>query len=194
MDLKKFALQYVEGLCERLTAIDQEKLEQLMLLIRDAIEKNRIIFVCGNGGSAAISSHFVCDYVKGIRVGNDTVVKMVCLNDNIPMITAISNDIGYEEVFAYQLSSLGGRGDLLIVVSSSGNSSNIVRVLEEAKRMGITTCALVGFSGGEARRLSNLAIHIDSSNYGIVEDSHHVIMHLITQYLARSENTEVPKE
>ena len=128
MDFQKSHADYVVAVQRALSDLSVLDLERVMLAIQATIKKKAAIFICGNGGSSAIASHFVCDYVKGVRTRSGDYPKMFCLNDNVPISTAISNDIGYEEVFSYQLSSLASNEDALLVVSSSGNSPNILKV------------------------------------------------------------------
>ena len=130
------------------------------------------VFACGNGGSAAIANHLQCDHVKGIRTGTDLPPGCMSLSTNVELLTAIANDIGYEDVFVYQLQSQARPGDVLIAVSSSGRSPNIVRALTWARDHGLRTIALTGFGGGDARAVAEVAIHVDGANYGIVEDLH----------------------
>jgi len=142
------------------------------------------VYVAGNGGSAAISDHLVCDCVKNVSTNSTLSPRVVSLVSNVPMLTAISNDISYEESFSYYFERLSiNPNDMLIVISSSGNSPNIVKVLESAKKKGIKTAALVGFSGGKAKDLADVSIHIPIKNYGVCEDLHQSVMHIVSQYL-----------
>lgn len=147
------------------------------------------MFSCGNGGSAAIANHLQCDHVKGVRTATDLVPRVVSLSANVELITAIANDMAYEDVFVYQLQSQSGPGDVLIAVSSSERSPNIVRALTWARDHDIRTIALTGFSGGQARAVAEVTIHVDSANYGIVEDLHQGIMHALAQYIRQSRMT-----
>ncbi len=144
------------------------------------------MFSCGNGGSAAIANHMQCDHVKGLRTGTDLSPRFVSLSSNVEVLTAIANDLAYEDVFAYQLQSQSGPGDVLVAVSSSGRSPNIVRALTWARDNGLETIALTGFTGGGARTVADVAIHVDSANYGIIEDLHQAITHALAQYLRQS--------
>ena len=114
---------------------------------------------------------------------------MVSLASNVELITAIANDIGYDDVFAYQIRTQARPGDVLLAISSSGRSPNIIRALRAARNSGVSTIALTGFGGGDARRIADVCIHVDASNYGIVEDLHQAIMHALAQYIRQSRMT-----
>jgi D-sedoheptulose 7-phosphate isomerase/D-glycero-D-manno-heptose 1,7-bisphosphate phosphatase len=144
------------------------------------------VFVCGNGGSASIANHLQCDHVKGIRVGTELHTRVTSLSTNVEILSAIANDIGYDAVFEFQLESMARPGDVLVAVSSSGRSPNIVRALSWAENHGMQTIAMTGFGGGDARRVAGVSIHVDAYNYGIVEDAHQACMHLLAQYARQS--------
>ena len=144
------------------------------------------MFSCGNGGSASIANHMQCDHVKGIRTATDLAPQVLSLSTNVELLTAIANDIGYENVFVYQLQSQSQPGDVLIAVSSSGRSPNIVQALTWARDHGLRTIAITGFDGGAARAVAEVSIHVDCTNYGIVEDLHQAIMHALAQYIRQS--------
>jgi phosphoheptose isomerase len=144
------------------------------------------VFACGNGGSAAIANHLQCDHLKGIRTATDLVPRVVSLSSSIELITAIANDLAYENVFSYQLQSQSASGDVLIAISSSGSSPNILRALTWARDHDLRTIALTGFSGGEAMNIADVAIHVSGANYGVVEDLHQAIMHALAQYIRQS--------
>jgi D-sedoheptulose 7-phosphate isomerase/D-glycero-D-manno-heptose 1,7-bisphosphate phosphatase len=147
------------------------------------------MFACGNGGSASIANHLQCDHVKGIRTATDLAPRVMSLSTNVELLSAIANDMGYENVFVYQLQSHARPGDALIAVSSSGRSPNIVHALTWARDHGLRTVALTGFDGGAARTVAEVAIHVDCANYGIVEDLHQGIMHALAQYIRQSRMT-----
>jgi len=136
-----------------------------------------------HGGSAAISEHFVCDFLKGSSTGTDISPVIYSLSSNVPTLTAVANDIDYESVFSFPLERYGEKGDILICVSSSGNSPNIVKAIKTAKTLGMISVSFVGFSGGKARDESDYSIHIPNENYGVVEDTHHSLMHILAQYV-----------
>jgi phosphoheptose isomerase len=127
--------------------------------------------------------------VKGVRNGTDLQSRVVSLSSNVELLTAIANDVGYHDAFAYQLRAQSRPGDVLVVISSSGSSPNIVEALQWANDNNLRTIALTGFEGGGARSIAEIAIHVDSSNYGIVEDLHQSIMHAMAQYIRQSRMT-----
>ena len=127
--------------------------------------------------------------MKGVRTTTDLAPRVVSLSANIELLTAIANDMAYEDVFAYQLQSQSGPGDVLIAVSSSGRSPNIVRALTWARDHDLRTIALTGFDGGDAKAVAEVTIHVDGANYGIVEDLHQAIMHALAQYIRQSRMT-----
>ena len=139
--------------------------------------------MCGNGGSAAIANHYICDYLKFLRQHSKLKPKVISLSSNLETITAISNDFNYDQIFRYQAESLFEKNDLLIVISSSGNSRNVKEVVKFSKKKGVKVIGFSGFDGGYLKRNSDISIHIKANNYGISEDSHHILMHLILQYL-----------
>lgn len=142
------------------------------------------IFVAGNGGSAAISNHLCCDFLKGADLRK--VVSMSC---NTPLITAISNDIGYEDSISFQVDKLMCVCfDTLILISSSGNSPNIIKAAKAAKKKNCKVIGLTGFNGGKLAKLADYSLHIPVNNYGIVEDCHQSLMHIISQYIAGEPN------
>jgi phosphoheptose isomerase len=177
---------YLEETVRAAGTIDWAEVERASALLTEAYRAGRTVFSCGNGGSAAIANHLQCDHLKGVRTGTDLTPKVVSLSSNVELITAISNDFGYEEVFSYQLQSQSRPGDVLIAISSSGRSPNIVQALEWAAEHGVRTIALTGFTGGAARAVTEVAIHVDCTNYGIVEDLHQAAMHAMAQYIRLS--------
>ena len=161
-------------------SIDEKKIRLICDLIQKKSIKNNV-FCMGNGGSSSISNHFVCDLVKGNNYSKK--FNMRSLSENIEIITAISNDINFDEIFSFQLKKYAKKNDLIIAISSSGNSKNILKALKLANKMNLYTVSLTGFDGGLAKKISRLNINIDSKNYGVVEDTHSFIMHSITQIL-----------
>lgn len=152
-------------------------------MIMNSIQDDNPIFSMGNGGSAAISDHLACDHGKGVTCNTNFKNYVVSLPSNGALLTAIANDIGYDEVFAFQLQQQRARKGLVIGISSSGSSPNIVRGFEAAKEKGYSTIALVGFEGGKVkeRSLAECIIHVKAFNYGVVEDCHQAIMHTLSQ-------------
>jgi phosphoheptose isomerase len=180
---------YAEEISKAAGSIAPTALDHAAAILLDAYTRGARIFSCGNGGSAAIANHLQCDHLKGVRTNTDLTPRIVSLSSSIVLVTAIANDIGYEDVFAYQLQSQAVAGDVLIAVSSSGRSANIVRALTWARGHSVRTIALTGFDGGEAREISEVTIHVDGANYGIIEDLHQAVMHILAQYIRQSRMT-----
>lgn len=144
------------------------------------------LYIMGNGGSAANADHWVCDYMKGLNEDTNKydilTAKAISLASNGPLVTALANDIGYEHIFAKQLRYHRCQyGDVVLAMSASGNSLNIVNGIIEANELGATTIALTGFTGGQASLMSKINVHVPSTNYGVVEDVHMMILHAISQ-------------
>jgi phosphoheptose isomerase len=167
-------------------SVDAGAVARAAAMIRACVLRDGIIYACGNGGSAAIANHLLCDFHKGMQTGTGRKPRVVSLSSHLELITAIGNDIGYADVFVYQLRTMARPGDMLITISSSGNSENIVRAASFARESGIATLALTGFSGGRSATIADVAVHVDAENYGIVEDVHQSMMHLFAQYLRQS--------
>ena len=177
---------YAEEMARAAKSIDPAMLERAAATLVEAYQRGARIFSCGNGGSASIANHMQCDHVKGIRTATDLSPHVLSLSANVELLTAIANDTGYENVFVYQLQSQSEPGDVLLAISSSGRSPNIVRALTWARDHGLQTIAITGFEGGAARTTAEVSVHVDCANYGIVEDLHQTIMHALAQYIRQS--------
>jgi D-sedoheptulose 7-phosphate isomerase/D-glycero-D-manno-heptose 1,7-bisphosphate phosphatase len=180
---------YASEIARSWQTLDFTALDRAAEILIDAYARRAGVFSCGNGGSASIANHLQCDHVKGVRNKTDLRPRVVSLSNNVELITAIANDVAYEDVFSYQLQSQCMPGDVLIAISSSGRSANIVRALTWARDNGLRTIALTGFEGGAARTVAEVAIHLDCGNYGIVEDLHQAVMHALAQYIRQSRMT-----
>jgi D-sedoheptulose 7-phosphate isomerase/D-glycero-D-manno-heptose 1,7-bisphosphate phosphatase len=177
---------YAAAAARAATSVEPAAFDRAATILLEAYLRGAAVFACGNGGSAAIANHLQCDHVKGVRTATDLTPRVVSLSCNMELLTAIANDLAYEEVFAYQLQSQAQPGDVLIAISSSGRSPNIVRALAWARDHALRTVALTGFDGGDARRVADVTIHVDGTNYGIVEDQHQAVMHALAQYIRQS--------
>jgi len=182
-DLNLYLKKYVNYLSKSILNLDNDQFKKATKLILDRIKKNNTIFVCGNGGSAAIANHYVCDYIKFFRDRAIFKPKIISLSNNLEAITAIANDISYDHVFKYQVESLANKNDLIIIISSSGNSKNIIKLLKFSKKKKIKTIGFSGFDGGYLKKNCTVSIHLNAKNYGISEDGHHILMHIIMQYI-----------
>ncbi len=181
--LNDFFDSYLKLLFNSINKTNKKNLDEAAKAILRTIKNKKKIFICGNGGSAAISNHYICDYLKFFREKTKIKSQVYSLSNNIETITAISNDISYDKIFSYQAESLCRRGDLIIIISSSGNSKNIINLVRYANKNKLVTIGFSGFNGGYLKNNSSISVHINVKNYGISEDSHHILMHLILQYL-----------
>ena len=179
-----FKNDYFKTLSSTFDSINELNLKKIINLLEKNYKKRGIkILVCGNGGSAAISNHFACDHQKIIYETGKIKPFIISLSSNNSLITAISNDNDYSMVFSDQIKQIGSKGDILIVISSSGKSKNIINAIKVAKKLSIKTISFTGFTGGTTKKISDLNIHINSNNYGIIESMHHNLMNLISQYI-----------
>jgi D-sedoheptulose 7-phosphate isomerase/D-glycero-D-manno-heptose 1,7-bisphosphate phosphatase len=177
---------YFEESARAAASIAWPEVDRAAKILTDAYSAGATVFSCGNGGSAAIANHLQCDHLKGVRTATDLSPRVVSLSSNVELLTAIANDIGYDDVFTYQLESQSRTGDVLMAVSSSGRSPNIVRALTWAREHDLYTIALTGFTGGAARTIADVVIHVDCANYGVIEDLHQAAMHAMAQYIRQS--------
>jgi D-sedoheptulose 7-phosphate isomerase/D-glycero-D-manno-heptose 1,7-bisphosphate phosphatase len=180
---------YAEETARAASSVEAAAFAHAAGILLEAYTRGSTVFSCGNGGSAAIANHLQCDHTKNVRTATDLAPRVMSLSVNVELLTAIANDLAYEDIFTYQLQSQSGPGDVLIAVSSSGRSPNIVRALEWARDHGLHTIALTGFDGGDARNVAEAAIHVNGTNYGVVEDLHQAIMHALAQYIRQSRMT-----
>ena len=174
---------YAAELGRAATAMDATQVERAASILRQAIRERRSIYSCGNGGSCAISNHLLCDFEKGIQTGTGFKPRVISLSANVELMTAIANDMTYDDVFVYQLQSLASPGDVLMTISSSGNSENIVRAATWAHDNRVKVIALTGFGGGRSAKLADVNIHVPAENYGVIEDLHQSVMHILAQSL-----------
>ncbi|WP_376792478.1 SIS domain-containing protein [Thermoflexus sp.] len=182
--------EYFDGIHRALTALPHDTLLQVIAQIETTARDGHTIFLCGNGGSAATASHFACDLAKGTRRPSAPMVRVVALTDNIPLLTAWANDTEYRYVFAEQLRPLVRPGDLLIAISGSGNSPNVLEAVRVAREAGAFTIGLTGFQGGKLRELVDLCLIVPNTCMEQIEDIHLILQHTITTVLRRTwENT-----
>src|SRR2546421_7713590 len=163
-----------------LSAIPIDAIERAVGIILDAYDNGAHVYVVGNGGSATNATHFACDLSKATIVKGRARLRVTSLTDNIALLTAWANDTSYDNVFSEQLTNLLNRGDIVIAISASGNSPNVVAAIRAARLMGAATIGLVGFSGGHVLEMADAVIHVPSQDYGVVEDCHSVLEHAIT--------------
>lgn len=177
-----FVDQYRTNLVQAIDGIDAGKVETAIGMFHDARREGKHIFVCGNGGSASSSSHFVCDMVKGASFNRTERFKIMALTDQMPAITAYANDVSYDSVFVEQLRNFAQPGDLFMGISGSGNSPNVLRAIEYANAVGCKTIALTGRDGGQLAPMANLNIHVGVPHMGRIEDAHMIVCHMIAYY------------
>ncbi len=185
-----FLDDYAAGLAAALASVDRPALAQAASLLAATHERDGTIWSCGNGGSAAIANHLVCDHTKGVHTDTGLRPRVHSLSATIELITAIANDIGYADVFVYQLRLAARPGDTLVTISSSGDSENIVRAAAWARENKIPVIAMTGFSGGRSAALADIHLHVAATNYGLVEDAHQSLMHVLAQYLRQARMPE----
>ena len=181
-----FADDYYAALAKAAASVDRTKLAQAARLLAQAYERDAAVYSCGNGGSASISNHLVCDHLKGVQTDTHLRPRIVSLSNNMETLTAIANDISYDDVFIYQLRTLARPGDLLVTTSSSGDSENVVRAATWARENGVEVISLTGFSGGRTADLANVNLHVEGDNYGVIEDVHQSLMHLLAQFIRQA--------
>jgi D-sedoheptulose 7-phosphate isomerase len=177
---------YFQVVSTALLDLPQEPVERIIAILRQARLEQRRIFIFGNGGSAANASHFVVDMIKGAVQPNQPRYKIICLNDNMPTVTAYSNDVSYEVIFAEPLAALAGPGDIAFALSGSGNSPNVLRAMDVARQMNLTRIGLTGFAGGKLKDKCDVCVIVPSDSMQVIEDAHLVILHSIFLQLCQS--------
>ena len=177
-----FPIEYKSKLLAALDTIDTTKVDQAIEAFRKARDEDRQIFVFGNGGSAATANHFACDIVKGASYGREKRFKIMALSEQVPTMTAYSNDVGYDVIFLEQLRNFARPGDIVMALSGSGNSPNVVRAIEHANEIGCYTIGLSGCDGGKLGEMAKLNVHVADHHMGRAEDGHMIICHMIAYH------------
>jgi len=183
-DFDAFVTEYYERFVNTIKKFDKSSMPRVLEIFTNVTDSGGTIWVAGNGGSAAISDHAVCDTTKLTYVEGKPPVKSISLASNGPMLTALANDFAYEDVFSKQLEFYLEPKDAVLLVSSSGNSPNVVKACEYANSRGVPTIAFTGFSGGKLRQIAQVSVWIPVDNYGMTEDIHQSLMHVISQYIS----------
>ena len=178
--------EYFTRVTDTLAKVDLDAVMKLTELLLEARDKEYTIFICGNGGSAATASHVTGDFLKGVSYQLDKRFRVLCLSDNIPGMMAISNDLTYEEIFIEQLKAYMHKNDVVIGISGSGNSANVVKAMQYAKGQGAITVAMCGFKGGKIKDLADLVILAPVQDMEVTEDVHIIVFHAIKQKLMRT--------
>lgn len=183
-DLQLFVKSYYERFSQALMDFDKSPLSDVLSVFDEVTASGGTVWVAGNGGSAAIANHTVCDCSKGTYTEGNPPLRTMSLASNVPLLTAIGNDISYDAVFSEPLKYYLTEKDAVLLVSSSGNSANVINACKYANDQGVPTIAFVGFEGGQLAELARHVVHIKVNNYGIVEDTHQSLIHVLTQYMA----------
>ena len=184
MNVEKFTKNYLEQLKSTLDNINPSVISDIVVSLDATMKKKSRVYILGNGGSSATASHMVNDLGAGLRRRNIINLDVVSLGDNSPAVTAIANDIGYENIFYMQMKGLLTSKDLVIAISCSGNSPNIVKAADYAKEIGCQVIGVTGFEGGHLKKISDINFHVDTpkGEYGLVEDTHMILDHIIYSY------------
>lgn len=182
-----FIKDYIEQEKKDIDSINPEDVKYVVDILFDAWKEGRQIFIFGNGGSASTASHFACDIAKGTlqRAYDHTErrFRIMSLTDNVALMTAFANDLSYDDMFSQQLNHYVNKDDVVIAISGSGNSPNVIKGIELAKKFGAKTIALLGFDGGKLKRIVDHSIIVKSNHYGRIESCHLMVHHLIVSYL-----------
>jgi len=185
MDYKDDIKSYILEEKHVLDSLNIDDINTVMNVFEETRKSRNRIFICGNGGSAATASHFVCYFNKGVNEFVEPKYNFECLSDNVPTMMAVSNDIDYAEVFRLPLSCKLQQGDLVVGISGSGNSRNVVNAFEYAQKHGGKTVAIVGYDGGKMFKMSDYHIHVNVNNMQVVEDLHMIMDHLMMYTLCK---------
>lgn len=184
-DYKKEIAKYISDEIEVLQALDINEINNVLNLLEQALESESMIYIFGNGGSSATASHYQNDFNKGVSEHTEKKFRFLCLNDNVATVMAIANDIGYDEVFRFQLRGKLRPGDVVIGISGSGNSKNVLNAVKYAKECGNTIVGITGFGGGKLRELADVSLHVPVNSMQITEDIHMMFDHLMMSVFYR---------
>ncbi len=185
VDFSQEVDNYLERLKKTYDAVDRNQINGVISALLQAYESGKTIYIFGNGGSSATASHYVCDFNKGVSIHLDKKFKFVCLNDNVPIVMAIANDCGFENIFSMQLEEKLEEGDLLFAISGSGNSKNVLKAVEYGRSKGNKVISLTGYDGGKLLPLSDYPIHVNINDMQIAEDVHMMLCHLMSSIIAK---------
>jgi len=181
---------YLARLANAGASINRDSLAEVAGVLGQAFARGAWLYVCGNGGSAAIANHLLCDFAKGIQTDTDILPRVISLSANLELITAIANDICFDDCYVYQLKTAAREGDVLLTISSSGDSENVVKAIVWANENKLKTISLTGFDGGRSASMASINLHVLGDNYGVIEDTHQSIMHILSQYLRQLQMSE----
>jgi len=181
--IQDYLANYCAGLSKALEGVSRERFEEFIQLLEDAYRHDRQVFFMGNGGSGSTASHFICDLNKGVSYGRSKRFRGTSLNDNLATITAYANDVSYEDVFVEQLRNFLEPGDLVVALSGSGNSRNVLKAIDYANSRGAHTVGLCGFDGGKLAAAVRTPVLVPVRDMQIAEDGHMVLLHVAMQAL-----------
>jgi len=184
---RDFYFEYIDKKNTLLRNINLKNLDKIINLLKKGFNNNVTLYTCGNGGSSSLSDHFTCDFIKQTNTKTNLKAKSISLTSNMALISAVANDINYNQIFSFQIKKLCKKNDILFLFSVSGNSPNLIEAIKAAKKIGVKVVSLTGFNGGKLSRLSDFNLNFPIANYGIVEDCHITIMHYLSQYLRNLE-------
>ena len=184
-DYREKIANYIENEIAVLRMLDTNAINDVLNLLEQALANENMIYIMGNGGSAATASHMQNDFNKGISEYTEKKFRFLCLNDNVPTVMAIANDIGYEEIFRFQLRGKLRPGDIVIGISGSGNSKNVLNAVEYAKECGNTVVGITGYNGGKLREMADYSLHVPVNSMQITEDVHMIFDHLMMSIFYR---------
>lgn len=181
--IQEYLTAYSNKVHRAVESISAEKMDLVFSVLKEKLINGNQIFTAGNGGSAAIAAHLCCDWAKGTRIEGEPSLRVQSLMENTSLFTALANDVSYEEAVSEQLKMFARTDDAVVLISSSGNSPNMVRAAHTARKMELDVISLTGFDGGKLMQASDINLHIAINNYGMVEDCHQTLMHVFAQYL-----------
>ena len=188
IDYTKQINNYFSRLGKTMDNLDKQEINNFMNVLLKARDEGKHIFIMGNGGSGATASHYCGDFNKGMSYKQPSKFKLICLNDNAPSLLAYANDISYDDVFVEQLKNFYQKGDLVIGISGSGNSKNVLKAIDYANENGGETIGLTGYDGGELRRKAKHSVHVDIDDMQITEDLHMALCHMMYSILMTDKN------
>lgn len=186
MDYKQLITNYYNKLTEAIEILNKDDVNKILNVLITARDEGRQVFIMGNGGSASTASHFVCDFNKGVSYGCDKKFKFICLNDNVATMMAYANDVSYDDVFVNPLMNYFNEGDVVIGISGSGNSKNVVKAIEWANEHGGITVGFTGYSGGKLKQLCKYNVHLPMDDMQIAEDIHMSLCHCMMKTLYKN--------
>ena len=191
--MKSYINNYFDLLKETIDNLDRTELETFINLLLSTRDSGKNIYIMGNGGSGATAIHFCCDFNKGMSYQQDKKFRMICLNDNVATMLAYSNDVSYDNVFVEQLKNFLNEGDVVIGISGSGNSKNILKAIEYANQNGGISIGITGYNGGILKQISKYSVNANVDNMQVTEDIHMMICHMI-YHILMNEKYESKKE